>query len=394
MKRKKTVAVVVVAAAAVAAAGFFLAGREEVSVDRYRVEPETFRQVVSATGTVQGRVLTLQSELTARVVEVLAEEGDAVEQEQLLLRLDDGDLQKALRQRQADLRLAETRSRSLAETRVVAATEDLTQLQQQEKSLEEKWQRQKALFERGALAAEVLEETETQMELLASQVRAAQNRLSSLKPGGAEAAETAALVSQAQVNLETLQQDLAKTAIVSPISGNVLERHIEVGEVATAGTPLMVIGKEELFVEVEMDERHLGLLEIGQEAVVWPEAFSSEEVSARVEWMAPRVDSETGTLTVRLQLLDEAPFLRRDMTVQSQIEVRTLADALLLPAAWLYRKEPAAVLVEEEGIAVERRIEVQPVGVDQLLVLGGLEAGVQVMDPESGLAPGDTIQPE
>ena len=189
-----------------------------------------------------------------------------------------------------------------------------------------------------------------------------------------------------------MERELSKYTLTAPFDGVVMERLAEPGEWVQPGSTLLVLAADEgFYAEVELDERVMGLVTLGQPARLWPEAFPSQEVAARVTGIAPRVDTATGTVRIQLTLEEQADYLIQDLTVQAEIQVRELTDALLLPAAFRWENNPFRVLVLEDGTVRERVITGEAVGVNQWLILSGLAAGDQVIDPSSGLQPGDAL---
>ncbi len=368
------------------------------------IQPESFRQVVTATGQMTGSHVQLQSEVTARVTQIPVSEGDFVQAGQLLVQLDDSDLQLQLRQREAELAVARAQHRRVSESRLPEAQDELAslllekenlerELQLEKETLERRLNRQRALYEQGALALEPLEETENEMalleesmaelDLMALRIASAERAVRLNSPGGSEASESAALLAQSQVQVETLQEELERFQLVSPVSGRVLERPIELGELAQSGNVLLTISREgSLVAQVEIDERNIGLLEVGQEATVWPEAYPSREVAATVDKISPRVNTDTGTVMVQLKLESEEDFLIQDLTIQAEIQVRELENALLLPASYLKSREPFTVLVEVDNSTEERTLpRTEIVGLEKILVLEGLKVGDVVVQP-------------
>ena len=355
----------------------------------------SFHQVVSATGRlVPASVVQVQSQVSGRLLSVAAAEGDRVQAGDVLAVLDDGDARRQITESRSSLTLAQAQARSLQEVAVPVTREELAQLILNQEQLERTLTRQESLYEAGALPLEPLEETRQSLSLLASRIRSAQTALAARQPGGAEAAETAARVAQAQSRVDTLETELAKYQLSAPLDGVVLERLAEPGELMQPGTVIFVLAAEEgYYAEVDLDERSMSLIAVGQEARLWPEAFPSRQVAARVESLAPRIDAETGTLRVRLVLTEPADFLIQDLTVQAEIDVRFLTDALLLPVAFLWETDPAVVLVAKGSTVEERPLtRVEQVSLNQLLVLEGLAPGEVVIDPLSGLAPGDDVR--
>lgn len=82
---------------------------------------------------------------------------------------------------------------------------------------------------------------------------------------------------------------------------------------------------------MQPDERALGTLQLGQRAVASAEPFPKRTFDAVVEWIAPRVDPERGTVDVRLVVSKPPDYVRTDMTVSVTVTVAEKRAALVVP---------------------------------------------------------------
>lgn len=391
---KWTATLAVIAALLLAVFAFVgLPQRDPTAPEIFTLEATPFVQVVTATGRmVPARQVQLQAQVAGRLTALEGSEGDAISAGQVVAVVDDTDARQRVSEGRANVTLAQSRVRTLAELSVPVTQEELLRLQLELEQLERTLTRQETLYSQGVLPLEPLEETRNALAVLQSRIRSAEISLAARESGGAEAAETAAAVAQARSSLETLERELSKYTLTAPFDGVVMERLAEPGEWVQPGSTLLVLAADEgFYAEVELDERVMGLVTLGQPARLWPEAFPSQEVAARVTGIAPRVDTATGTVRIQLTLEEQADYLIQDLTVQAEIQVRELTDALLLPAAFRWENNPFRVLVLEDGTVRERVITGEAVGVNQWLILSGLAAGDQVIDPSSGLQPGDAL---
>lgn len=384
--------------------GLIFVTRSPAEVQKIEMQPEFFRQVVTATGKITGSPIPIQSEVTARILEITVEEGDYIQAGQGLIQLDRSGLQRELRQREADLAVAQAQHQKVSQRWLPEAQESLSKLMLERESLgqsleleketlQRRLDRERILYEQGAFALEPLEETEsemallkesmTQLDLLDLGIASAQREIRLFSPGGSDAQESEALLALSQVQVETLQEELLNYQLVSPVSGRVLERQGEVGELAESGATLMTIGLEgSLVAEVEIDERNIGLFEVGQPATLWPEAFPSRAVAATVEKISPQVNTDTGTVMVQLALEEKEDFLIQDLTIQAEIIVREVENALLLPVAFLQSRDPAKVYLQgEDGMELTTLPKTEYVGLEKMLVLEGLQHGDIVLHP-------------
>lgn len=371
-----------------------VAGREPEAPEIYTVEAEPFVQVITATGRlVPGNRVEVQSLVSGQIISLPYDEGNLVNQGDVVASFDDGDVRQRIVESQAQVNLAQARTRLISELAVPSTQEELARLTLERDQLARSLERTELLYQQGALPLETLEETQNQAALMDSRIRAMEIALASQRGGGAEAAEAAAAVAAARSSLSGLERELHKYTLEAPFTGKVLERFAEPGEWVQPGQVLLVMAaKEGYYAEVELDERSMGLIQLGQPARIWPEAYPSQEVSAMVDAIAPRVDATTGTVRVRLALAEEADYFIQDLTIQAEIEVRTMESALLLPVSALWQENPNRVLLALDGQVQDRVLsKVEFISLNQMLVLEGLNDGDVIVMPQSGLQPGDAV---
>lgn len=94
-------------------------------------------------------------------------------------------------------------------------------------------------------------------------------------------------VAQAETELELIEVQMSKLEIYAPISGIVLSRNVEPGEVIQAGAPVMTIGQlDKLKITVYVPEDLYGIIKLGQKASVSVDSFPGEVFNASVVYIA------------------------------------------------------------------------------------------------------------
>lgn len=279
--------------AAVAAAASYLALPRDGGAAPGAAEAAPRRGAyVVAAGRVEpyGEEVRIGAELDGRLERVLVEEGDEVRAGQVLAVLRNADF---------TARVATARAK-LAERR--ANLERLTNGAREEERLEAEavlreaealkdnaggeLERRRTLLARGAVSRSEHELAEREFKMAEARAEAARQRLAlvrrqtreeDLERGRAEAAQAEALVAEAQAALD-------KTVIRSPLAGKVLRRYKQSGESVTAGeTAIVSLGDcRSLRVRVEVDERDVAQLRLGQTGWVRAEAFGERKFTGRV----------------------------------------------------------------------------------------------------------------
>ncbi len=276
---------------------------------------------VTATGTLQPiNQVDVGSELSGLVRDVFVDFNDVVKKGQELARLDTTRLEAQVLQSEAALDAAVAR---VAQTRASRMEAD-AQLARLERVRE---------MSGGKVPSEA--------ELDAARAAAERAR--------AEVSSAQAAEGQARATLKTLRTDLAKTAIRSPIDGIVLKRTIEPGQTVAASftAPILFTLAEDLTrmeLLVSVDEADVAAVSEGQPATFTVDAWPGERFDAEVMQVRYGADALEGVVTYGVLLRVDNPErrLRPGMTATAEIEVKRIAEALLVPNAALRFAPPEA----------------------------------------------------
>ncbi len=212
-----------------------------------------------------------------RISEVLVEEGDRVEEGDILVQLDD-------RRRKLELDLAQFDAENTAELKhaEVSSRYRLTA-----------YQRQKQYYDQAEtpfITKSDLEGYQLQSDLAAALVRLRETELA-----------------RRQTLRDLSDYDLENTRIRAPFAGTVGRKVAEVGQVAELGTQLLeLIDTHQLYFVIKtFPASRLRELAVGQEVLVTPEVFPEYERRGRIVLVGPEVDQASGF--VRVKVLVENP---------------------------------------------------------------------------------------
>lgn len=340
------------------------------------------------------RVATLSrvdvgSTLTARVREVLVNEGAPVEVGDVLVRLESEELKAALAQAEANERQAQARLSGLRSTGRLAVQASVTQAESVLVAARAELQRTQDLVSRGFLSQSRLDEARRAVDVAQAQVSAARAQRDANADSGTDVAQAQAQLALASAARRSAQVRLKETDIAAPAKGKVLSRSVEPGQIVQPGRALLTLALSgPLQLVAQVDERYLEQLSPGQPAQVLADAYPAQAFQARVLSIAPVVDSQRGAIEVKFSLPAAAPdFLREDMTVSIEVETARREQALVVPVSALRSEANAepTVWVERDGRVEERRVRLGLRTLASAEVLEGLSEGDAVL---FGPAPG------
>jgi HlyD family secretion protein len=333
-----------------------------------------------------GRVATVSraqvgSEISAVVLQRLVQEGDQVKPGDLLVVLKSDELLAQVRQ--AELALTELAS----SRRPQAAAELASAKAQLEQASREATRRRNA--EAGILSREEVEQAVEAERVARNNYETARVKATALAAGQVEEALL-------REQLAVAQAQLAKTKIRAAVAGTVLTRDVEPGDLVQPGQTLFTIaltGNTEI--RVPLDERNLPQLALQQNATVISDAYPDQSFPARINFIAPSIDPQRGTVEVRLTVNPVPDFLRQDMTVSVNVETAKRARALAIPndALSSIKGDKAVVLMVRDGKVQRQQITLGLRGLAMSEVKSGLSEGDQVLaDAESSLEDGTRVR--
>jgi RND family efflux transporter MFP subunit len=280
------------------------------------------------------RQSTVAAQIAGRIVDLRFDVGDYVKKGEVIARIDERAASQAVAATEAQVRQAEAALRN-------ARAE---------------YERSKQLVAQKFLSQAALDRTE-------ADYKAAQARVSALLAGAGQA-----------------QTERSFATIVAPYSGVVSARHVELGEMAVPGKPLMTgFDPGTLRVSATIPQAQVAAIRAGAKARVEVPSIA-KWVEATELTIIPTADPRTHTTQVRLGLPADVRGIYPGIYARAHF-VTGRAAALLVPrAAVVQRSELTAVyVIGEAGAPQLRQIRLGTAGDERSVeVLAGLRAGERV----------------
>jgi len=329
LRRRLSWALLLVALVAGAVAGWRYLTRPPIfEATQARTGPAA--EVVYATGFVEPRrPVEVSSRVTAPVISVLVDEGDRVARGQALAVLDAAD------QRQT-----------------------IGQLAAQTINAEQDERRALSLFAQGWVT------------------RAARDK-------------AVAVASAARAAESAQRERLGQYTIRSGISGVVLRRDVEPGDLATAAKTMFELGDPNaLRVTATVDERDIPLVRNGARVMMSTEAYPGRVVKGTVYEITPGGDPDQRAFRVRI-VPDQTANLPIGLTLEVNIVISNKPRALLVPGGAV---REGALWIVENGRARKVAVETGIRGPDRIEILRGVSEGVCVLSqPTSEIKNGQRV---
>ena len=193
----------------------------------------------------------------------------------------------------------------------------------------------------------------------------------------------------AELSLESRQDQLENYTITSPIQGTVIDKNYKAGETSETGKVLCSIyDLSYLTMTLSVDELDISDIAVGQEVAVTADAVEGKTYAGVVTKVSVAGTSSGGTTTYPVTVrIDETEGLLPGMNVDAVITLQSASGALAIPAAALNRGNTVLVTADSpsaaNGTAVEREdgayysvsVEIGASGNDYIEILSGLQEG-------------------
>lgn len=351
------------------------------------VVQRNFVQTVVASGHVENpHRIEVGVQLTGTVAAVPVNEGQHVNRDDVLIQLDSTELKAALRQAQLVELQAREHVRQLKELQAPMAEQALLQAQANRENAQHSLERAQLLFDKGFVGAAAKEEAQRAEQVALAQLNSAREQLASLHNGGSAMAEAAAALAVAQAAVDGARSRLSYTLVKAPVSGVLIARDIEPGNVVQPGKALMVLSPEgETQLVLQIDEKNINLLHVGQPALASADAYPNERFEAELVYINTGVDVQRGSVEVKLKVTKPPAYLKQDMTVSVDIDVARRAQALLVSQAAIHDLDKAQpwVLRINQGRVQHQEVKLGLISNGMCEVLSGLNVGDLVVPIEA-----------
>lgn len=263
------------------------------------------------------RVIDVKSKASGEILSLTFETGDQVERGALLATIDPRDVRNAYEQAQADLEVAKARAATSEAQR--RRTEELR-------------------------AANVVTAQELESALL-------------------DEANSKAQLVKAQVNLQLAEERMQDVRITAPLSGTVIEKTVEIGQIiasasgnVSGGTTLLKMADlKQMQVRSLIDETDLGRIRAGMSVQVSVEAYPERQFRGQVLKIEPQavVEQNVTMFPVLVMLDNEAGLLKPGMNADVVIQIATRENVVVVPNAAVVGTQDAVAAGAVLGISEE-----------------------------------------
>ncbi len=342
--------------------------------------------VLSASGyIVAHHKISVNSKVTGRVAWIGVEKGDKVKEGQVLVRLEDQEFRAQYQQARgvvesAKARLLEQQHGSRPEE-VQQADHNLSEARATAMNDKISLDRARNLFAQGVSSKQSLDDAIAKYDASQQRMNSLEQsfRLAQLGPRSEEVERAKGDLLQANGQMAYAKAQLDATVIRAPVSGTILERTAEKGELVTAqfasgaeggprGSVVALADLEDIQVELDIAQDDFAKLSPKQEGTVTLDAFKDRSYKGEIAEMSPEANRQKATVQVKVQILKPDSYLRPEMNATVQFKAKASDDKttavkqtyVFVPTAAVRDKDGKKfVLLAFNGKALRREVHVQ-----------------------------------
>jgi len=362
--------------------------------------------------------ISVNSKVTGRIAWIGVEKGDKVKVGQVLVKLEDQEFRAQVEQARGAVSMAKARLQQLENgsrpEEVDQANANLDEARANLANAKVTLDRTKPLVEQGVFSRQQLDDAQAKYDSALQHVQSLEKiyRLSKIGPRQEEIANARGALEQAQGQLSYAESLLDATQIRAPVTGTILERTAEKGELVTAqfasgadtggprGSVVTLADLTDLQVELDISQNDFAKLSPTQKAVLSTDAYPDREYKGQINEIAPMANRQKATLQVKVKVLNPDDYLRpeenanvRFVADEKNTTTQTVSAGAVVSTSSVHDNAgKRVVLIAFNGRATMREVKVLSQRSDGYLV-DGLTGGEDIIvNAPADLKDGDRIK--
>jgi multidrug efflux pump subunit AcrA (membrane-fusion protein) len=348
---------------------------------------QSLEQIITAEAVLYPfRQANITPKISAPVARFLVQRGDHVHTGQLLALLEARDLRASAQETkelydQAQAAYATTANATVPED-LAKAKADLPAALQTLDAARKLLENRQKLLQQGAIAQKLVDDArvaevqaQAQFDTAAEHLKSVQNvsRVEQVKAAQAQ-------VQAAKAHYESAAAQVAYAEIRSPLDGVIADRPLNLGEMASAGSPLFtIVNISRVVARVNVPAQQASALHVGDKATV---SGAGGDLAGKITVVSPAVDPSTTTLQVWVEAPNPAEKLKLGSTVQVSMDAGAIPDAIVVPVSALLASDEGGekvMIAGSDSLAHEHKVEVGVRSRGNVQIVSGVEPGDRVI---------------
>lgn len=324
--------------------------------------------------------------ISAPVAKFFVQRGDHVHEGERVAELESRDLTAAAQESKQQYEQAQAAYTTATETTL---PEDITKSQTDVESAkaalnaaQQVYNSRVQLFKEGALARKLVDDAKVALVQAQSQYDTAQQHLNLLQKVGetTQGQSAKATLAAAKAHYESAEAQLSYADITSPITGVVSDRPLNVGGMASAGSPVMtVVDISEVVARANIPVAEVSSVQPGDKATI---SAGGVDLPGQVTVVSPVTDPNTTTVQVWVKAKNPGERLKLGTTTSVTIDAGQIPNAVVIPQSALLSSDEGGekvMIAGADNLAHETPVKVGVRSGDEVQILDGVKPGQMVI---------------
>lgn len=332
-------------------------------ISSVKVQKGVVRQVLEATGIIKsqvGGIVKIGAQATGLIKQMKVKVGDLVKKGELIALIDQRKIIAQIKEARAKVRQAEIELKRINTTyplKIKQKEKNISIAKNELVFLSNKLERYNKLFKQELIAKEELEQYERDLKNKQEEVKKLLLEKQEIEKEFKYLQEKSKQsLAEAKSRLKVLLTEKSFTEIYSPLTGYVSQVTAQEGETIVAGLQvanlITILDPTKLEMRIYIDETDIGQIIPGQKVTFSVDAYPNKTFTGNIKKIYPEPeirDNIVYYLALVPLSLQEATYLKPDMTTHCQIEIGKKENVLIIPNSaikWIKGKE---IVFKKEG---------------------------------------------
>jgi membrane fusion protein, multidrug efflux system len=186
----------------------------------------------------------------------------------------------------------------------------------------------------------------------------------------------------AKTSVENAKLQMAKTRLVAPINGVIVDLpyYTQGTQIASGSKIVKIMDYQTMYMEVQLPEKYISVIKPSQNVNLTNYTISGDTIIGQVTQLSPAIDADTRTFKGNIQINNRDYLLRPGMFVKADIITNNKDSVIVIPKnIILSRQRGKTVFIIDRGVAAERVIETGLENISDVEVTRGLMKGERVV---------------
>ncbi|GIW22037.1 MAG: RND transporter [Candidatus Sericytochromatia bacterium] len=370
------------------------------NIETTTIKGEKFDDYFEVIGNIQPfNSTTLSSETSGKILKLNVNEGDYVNEGDLILEAENDTIKYQIKQLEANLKQTiaiHNQAKNTIGLQKYLLDGEVKVRQLSLNNINKDVKRDEELYNSSVITKEKLDDRKFNRNITEIQYELARiNKEQQNIVLATNIETTKAQIEALQAQLELLKIQLSKTYIKSPVSGIIDKLNVDKGELLNPGTPIAeIIRIDKVKLVGGIPEKEISNVKYNDKVKIKVSAYPEKEFYGNIQHIASNADKTSKTFDVKIIIDNKNNLLKPGMLARFLMLRKKYNDAILIPSSAVIQTENSLIVyVEKNEKVTERKVKLGNYFGNKVLVLEGLSEGEKLVTTgQQNLSNGDLVK--